>query len=72
MSAVRLPLQVGTTSLWAVARAAATLAPGLLLGAVGTAEGELVMLGIGVVVAGYGIAQLPRAWRTRASGCFRA
>lgn len=58
---------MGTTSLWAVARAAATLAPGLVLAGVGTAEGDFGVLGVGVIMAGYGVAQIPRAWRTRAS-----
>lgn len=64
---VRLPLQVGTSALWAAARAAATIAPGGLLLAAGVAAGGFVTSAIGLALLGFGLMQVPRAWRTRAS-----
>jgi hypothetical protein len=71
---VRLPLQVGTTSLWSVARAAATLVPSLvlLLGAVLALMekvGGIALFGgvLGVYFLVYSVAHIVRAWRTRAS-----
>lgn len=70
---VRLPLQVGTSSLWSLARSSASLAPGLvLLGAglslVGSSPGWGVGLGLlGGYLLLYGGAHAVRAWRTRAS-----
>ncbi|MBI4953077.1 MAG: hypothetical protein HY908_13670, partial [Myxococcales bacterium] len=71
---VRLPVQVGTSSLGSLARAAAVLGPGATLAvagglrlahAPGVAAAGLAALGALLVV--YAVAEARRAWRTRAS-----
>jgi hypothetical protein len=73
---VRLPLQVGTTATWAVARAAIALAPGLALLALGLwsllrldggAELSLALALAGGILVAYAGFYLRLAMRTRAS-----
>lgn len=73
MSAVRLPLQIGTTSLWSLARAAGALVPSLIvlaaggLSLAGYGGGWVTYLLTGLVMLAYTSVHAIRAWRTRPS-----
>jgi TPR repeat protein len=70
---IRLPLQVGTSALWSLARVSAGVVPGLVLLAtglrlLGSSTGLGLLLGaFGAFLLAWGAAHLVRAWRTRAS-----
>ncbi len=71
---IRLPLQVGTTSLWSLARASSTFVPGAV-GVVagvgyflaGTGGWALITVPLGAYFVVYAAAHAVRSWRTRPS-----
>ena len=74
LNPVRLPLQVGTTSLWSLARAAVSIVPavvlliGLVLALLEETGGVALFAGVaGGYFLVYGVAHALRAWRCRAS-----
>ena len=74
---VRLPLQIGTSSLWSLARAAATLLPSLALFPIGllvmtgggssSAKAGIGCMILGALLCGFSIAHLRRVFKNRPS-----
>lgn len=68
MASVRLPSQVGTSSLWSLARVAFALAPGVVFSVAGvTGEGRSLWLVPGLFLVVYALLQVRHAWRSRPS-----